>query len=130
MDPQNEDHDHGRLSSKNQLRDARHIREQFGPSTKIARYNMAHECQLLNVLVREACRRIRHLQLHSQEVVRRFHFVRQTRRGLLVQRLLGPQENKRKASGRSFVVEMKDAILTAEQKPEGKSTSNPIRDLR
>ena len=42
----------------------------------------------------------------------------------------GPQENKLKASGQSFVVEMKDAILAAEQKPEGNSTSNPIRDLR
>jgi hypothetical protein len=42
----------------------------------------------------------------------------------------GPQENKLKASGQSFVVEMKDAILAAEQKPEGNSTSNPHRVLR
>ena len=42
----------------------------------------------------------------------------------------GPQENKLKASGRSLVLMMNDAILTAEQKPEGNSTSNPICVLR
>ncbi len=42
----------------------------------------------LMTIVREACCQIRHLvQLHSHEVIRRFHFVRRTRRGLLVQRL-------------------------------------------
>jgi hypothetical protein len=42
----------------------------------------------------------------------------------------GAQENELKASGRSLVVEMNDAILTAEQKSKDNSTSNPNRDLR
>jgi hypothetical protein len=42
----------------------------------------------------------------------------------------GLQENKLKASGRLFVLEMNDAILTVEQKLEGNSTFNPNRVLR
>jgi hypothetical protein len=81
---------------------------------------MAHECQLLNVLVQEACHRIGHLQLHSHEVVRRFNFVPRTCRGILVQRL-GAAASWRATN---------DAILTVEQKPEVNSTSNPYRVFR
>ena len=54
---------------------------------------MAHEGQLLNVLIRQACRRIDHLQLHPHKVVHRaFGVVRTTRRRLLLERLRAAAE--------------------------------------